>query len=276
MGGVASRSWADAVNRAYDEGVTIVAAAGNNFGDLPTRYTVYPSRFSRVITVTGATANHTPFRHPDPKVLQGNYGPPSVMTKAIAAYAPNIVRARWGTTDTVDLNGSGTSYATPQVAAAAALWLETNAHGLSSDWKRVEAVRHALYETAEKSLPSRDESREFFGQGLLRAARAVKHVSHAQLREQPRDDVSFPFFRILLGLDERNGRDKMYEVEATNLALTLPDWASYVDSTPPRVSHDMAREAVQCIGRHPKASKILRARVASKFGPLPATPCPAR
>src|SRR5205807_1385581 len=35
MGGVASRAWADAVNFAYDNGVTIVAAAGNNYGGFP-------------------------------------------------------------------------------------------------------------------------------------------------------------------------------------------------------------------------------------------------
>jgi subtilisin family serine protease len=31
MGGVASRAWADAVNKCYEAGVVLVAAAGNNF-----------------------------------------------------------------------------------------------------------------------------------------------------------------------------------------------------------------------------------------------------
>jgi subtilisin family serine protease len=35
MGGVPSKLWADAVNAAYDAGITIVTAAGNNFNGLP-------------------------------------------------------------------------------------------------------------------------------------------------------------------------------------------------------------------------------------------------
>lgn len=267
MGGVASRSWADAVNRAYDEGVTIVAAAGNNFNDLPTRYTVYPSRFSRVITATGATAKHTPFRHQDPKVMQGNYGPPSVMNKAIAAYTPNIARARWGTPDTIDLNGSGTSYATPQVAAAAALWLQANASLFSADWKRVEAVRLALFETAEKTLPDAPTSREYFGWGLLRADGALGHRPSAlKLEERPRDDVSFPLFRILLGLDERNGKDKMYEVEATNIALLTSGLARYIDDRPiDAMGPDEFRRAASGIANDPRASQSLKTLIRTRL-----------
>ena len=36
MGGLPSRAWADAVNALYEQGVFIVTAAGNNFGNLPT------------------------------------------------------------------------------------------------------------------------------------------------------------------------------------------------------------------------------------------------
>jgi hypothetical protein len=93
MGGLASEAWADAVNDAYDQGVCVVAAAGNNVAKLPTRFTVYPSRFGRVITVTGVTAAQEPYTTGNPFVMQGNYGPPSVMTKAIAAYTPNMMHA---------------------------------------------------------------------------------------------------------------------------------------------------------------------------------------
>jgi hypothetical protein len=37
MGGLASQAWAEAVNALYELGVFIVTAAGNNFGNLPTR-----------------------------------------------------------------------------------------------------------------------------------------------------------------------------------------------------------------------------------------------
>jgi hypothetical protein len=37
MGGLASQTWAEAVNALYEQGVFIVRGAGNNFGNLPTR-----------------------------------------------------------------------------------------------------------------------------------------------------------------------------------------------------------------------------------------------
>ena len=65
MGGVASRAWADAVNKAYEAGVCIVAAAGNNFSagvvGVPTRFIVYPARFRRVIAACGVMANRAPY-----------------------------------------------------------------------------------------------------------------------------------------------------------------------------------------------------------------------
>jgi subtilisin family serine protease len=45
LGGFASQVWAEAINALYDSGVFIVTAAGNNFGNLPTRNIVFPARF---------------------------------------------------------------------------------------------------------------------------------------------------------------------------------------------------------------------------------------
>src|SRR5208337_441589 len=59
MGGLPARSWAAAVNRAYESGVAIFAAAGNRFGPSPPRSTVYPARFNRVVAVCGVTADGT-------------------------------------------------------------------------------------------------------------------------------------------------------------------------------------------------------------------------
>lgn len=47
MGGLASSAWADAINALYDAGVFVLTAAGNNFGNLPTRNIVYPACFNR-------------------------------------------------------------------------------------------------------------------------------------------------------------------------------------------------------------------------------------
>ncbi|HJZ54087.1 MAG TPA: S8/S53 family peptidase, partial [Gemmataceae bacterium] len=64
MGGVPARSWAAAVNRAYEAGVAIFAAAGNRFGPSPPRSIVYPARFNRVVAVCGVTADGTPYYKP--------------------------------------------------------------------------------------------------------------------------------------------------------------------------------------------------------------------
>src|SRR5262249_45048107 len=61
MGGVASQAWAEAVNALYEQGVLIVAAAGNNFGNLPTRNVVFPARFDRAVAACGVMADHEPY-----------------------------------------------------------------------------------------------------------------------------------------------------------------------------------------------------------------------
>ena len=61
MGGVPSEAWAEAVDRAYEAGVVICAAAGNHVGFTPPHVVVYPARYSRVIAVCGVMANHKPY-----------------------------------------------------------------------------------------------------------------------------------------------------------------------------------------------------------------------
>src|SRR5205823_1306874 len=46
MGGVPARAWAAAVNRAYEAGAAIFAAAGNRIGPSPPLSIVYPARFN--------------------------------------------------------------------------------------------------------------------------------------------------------------------------------------------------------------------------------------
>jgi hypothetical protein len=271
MGGVASRAWAHAVNESYENGIFIAAAAGNNFGDFPTRYTVYPSRFHRVVTVTGATSKYTPYRkdrNPGAKGMQGNYGPPSVMVKAIAAYTPNVPWAKWKTENKFDQNGAGTSCATPQVAAAALLWMQTNGSSYQG-WQRVEAGRWALFLSADKSRP---ESQTYFGNGLLRAADALEtNPDKSHFRKQPEDEVVFPFWRILLGLDEPNeGEERMYEVEALNIAMRSSDLAGYTDDfpNPQKVTETDRITAAKKIYADKRASKALKSYLEKKVSGL--------
>jgi subtilisin family serine protease len=64
MGGVPSQVWTDVVNAAYEAGVTLVTAAGNNFGPFKLRvprFIVYPARFGRVLAACGVMSDGSPY-----------------------------------------------------------------------------------------------------------------------------------------------------------------------------------------------------------------------
>ena len=105
--------------------------------------------------------------------MAGNYGRQSKTRTAIAAYTPNVPWARFGEPAVVDFDGNGTSSATPQVAAAAALWIEKHRAQFDSyaeGWMRVEAVRKALFDSAAKGAAVDAEE---LGYGMLRVADAL-------------------------------------------------------------------------------------------------------
>ena len=102
----------------------------------------------------------------------------------IAAYAPNVpwisLRKEGKTqyiADGVDLDGAGTSASTPQVAAAAALWLQKHRTelvraGCWSDWRKAEAVYHALLKSADRGTAMKPD--KYLGAGMLKADRALQ------------------------------------------------------------------------------------------------------
>ncbi len=195
MGGAPSRKMAEVINKAYEAGIVVVTAAGNNFntlGDiLVPEEVVYPSRFERVITACGATYNHKPYdfkaqknkSFSDGERMQGNSGPPEVMKYALAAYTPNVPWASvlsnaknkissWG----ISRRGGGTSSATPQIAAAAALYIvkyrsELEKYSGKDRWKKAEAVRQALFRSAISSKYTK--STKYYGNGILQAKDAL-------------------------------------------------------------------------------------------------------
>ncbi|MDX2249503.1 MAG: S8 family serine peptidase [Bacteroidia bacterium] len=195
MGGKPSLKMARAVNEAYEAGIVMVTAAGNNWfkgiKSLLPKCVLFPAAFPRVIAATGAMYNQRPYdkefmvksredtdmsRH-----MQGSWGPPSRMTKALAAYSPNILWADNSFLQPFVRNGAGTSCATPQVAASAALWIayhkeELKAKGYynpGQQWKKVEAVRYALYRSAAKESAFPDW-KKYYGNGIVRAFDALK------------------------------------------------------------------------------------------------------
>jgi hypothetical protein len=280
MGGVASAAWADVVNEVYDAGVVFVAAAGNNisagpFG-IPTRHIVYPARFRRVLAACGVMANGKPYYGLSRGTMQGNWGPDSKMSTALAAYTPNMPWAEIGAADIVDMDGAGTSSATPQVAAAAALYLQHHAEALfdaaryPSAWMRVEAVRHALLAHAKPVASSLD--RKKLGRGLLRAADALDAapIAAGRLAHTSRDRASFAFLRVLTGFGVSSSPiDRLLELEATQLAQRPTAWNRPSPfeiegfdpdavGEPPSPTH--IRQYLEAIIDHPEASPQLRQR----------------
>ncbi|MCC6410711.1 MAG: S8 family serine peptidase [Saprospiraceae bacterium] len=228
MAGWPSRAMADAVNKAYENGIVIVSAASNCFergiGKLLPSTMLYPARFDRTIGVVGAMVNHKPYlvefgkrnRAEGGEYMQMCYGPKEAMVTAIAGYSPNI---SWfnKNRDTAQegrffvRTGGGTSSATPQVAAAAALYIEHNKavfDALPADerWKIVEVVKKALFDSAAKDK----QYKKYFGNGILRAMNALdeKYSAKVLLKtiDKPAPEAKTQgFFKNLFGLYKRRG-----------------------------------------------------------------------
>lgn len=272
MGGLPTKLWREMVDLAYESGVCLVSAAGNNFNGLPTRKLVYPARYGRVIAVCGVMADGRPYAHlKGLKTMEGNYGPDSKMKHAMAAYTPNIPWAVFGCDDAVRLNGGGTSSATPQIAAAAALWIEKNKHELPRDWRRVEAVRHALFTTAYKggNDKERKEIAKKLGQGILRAADALAVRPTLNLPKTKSDNDSWALFRVLtgLGIAEMPPREQMFNVELQQLWLVsdqLQDLIPDPDAAE-RIDDATLKQVFDAVLEDGRASLALRRHVAARY-----------
>lgn len=219
-GGVPALIWADAVNSAYDRGTAMFAACGDFFEfvlfEFPPPTAMFPAAFRRVLGVTGVTAKQRSyakndflhfFANPLAWAARGSYGadlqryglfglevdPPDesqilrngyLRPHPLAAYSPNVpwavASADGGPTNLIDLDGSGTSASTPQVAGAAALWLQMNYEQIEkagawtngpNAWKKAEAVYCALLLSAKRADDGKPDP--YLGAGILKARRAL-------------------------------------------------------------------------------------------------------
>ncbi len=239
MGGLSSRALVDAVNLAYDAGMVLVAAGGNNFAGTPMpRTIVFPARYRRVLAACGVMADGRAYADLDTGTMQGSHGPPSKMPTAIGAYTPNVPWAQIDCGKVVDMDGAGTSAATRQVAAAVALWLAEHFEAVMQypqPWMRVEAVRRALFETAAKSTPRMNEAKTFatIGQGVLKADAALSFApaDHATLAKLPPAQPSWSWLDMLTGggVSVAPGeppaaeRAAMLRLELTQMAQRVPE-----------------------------------------------------
>ena len=236
MGGVASNALVDAVNLAYESGLVMVTAAGNNFAKLPTpKTTVFPARFRRVLSACGVMADGRPYTGLDFSTMQGNHGPAEKMSTSLGAFTPNTPWAKLGCAHIVDMDGAGTSSATPQIAAAAALWLAEHWATVSQypqPWMRVEAVRQALFATAAKTTAQMNAQRVFetIGQGVLRAEDALNILpaQAAQLAKLPPAKASWSWINVLFGQGGVSLAQRMPPAQRDMLALELTQMAQRV------------------------------------------------
>ena len=263
MGGLPSEAWREVVDRAYLAGICIVTAAGNNFAGLPTRHVVYPAHYGRVIAACGVMADGRPYVHLQHGEMEGNFGPRKSMDHALAAYTPNIPWAVFGCPTIVRRNGAGTSAATPQVAAAAALWLERYKSELPRDWRRVEAVRKALFTSAEK------DDLDELGNGVLRAAAALDVRPDLTLQQTTSDADAFAFLRVItgLGIAEASPRERMFNLELAQRWLLNPELQEIVPNPDDTGQLDgpTLERFMQAIIEDGGASAALRKHVATRY-----------
>jgi subtilisin family serine protease len=171
----------DAIDYAYNKGVLIVAAAGNQAQ--AGNPTIYPAAYDHVLAVGSVTANQQ-------RADYSSYGPYVDLAAPGGSGSGTGLGARiWSTYPRNISNGNsvtgykdvaGTSQAAPHVSGVAALVLALNP-GLGPD--QVAAI---LQESAtDLGAPGRDEH---FGAGLLNAAGAVNRtvgVMAAASNERP-------------------------------------------------------------------------------------------
>ena len=263
MGGLPTAAWAEAVDKAYEAGVCICAAAGNHVGAMPPRVMVYPARYSRVIAVCGVMADGRPYTGLKGRTLEGSFGPDSAMKGALATYTPNIPWARFGCDDAIRRNGEGTSSATPQVAAAVALWFEKYKRDLPRDWQRVEAVRNALFSSARKQDPAH------FGNGILQAFAALGVRPVLGLKKSPKSENSLAFLRLVTGLGVADSppRERMFDQEIAQRWTVNPRLQEIVPDpgTEPPLEGEKLRAFMEAVIEDPGASRALRRHVVTRY-----------
>jgi subtilisin family serine protease len=301
-GGLPSGMLADAVNEAYDNGTAIFAAAGD-FVQIPflrlssPQHVVYPAAFDRVVAVTGITASGRSYsRKPgtwsllrlsrwSEWMLRGSYGPHGAMEEALSAWTPNVPFACYSDdypSNRVRLNGCGTSVATPQVAAAAALWLELHRHdpALESKWRsweKAEAVYRALFASADRAAGEGDDAPVYFGRGALKARKALDVGVPADLAPRPRANVGFGWVKVWTELLPGVRRAARTEDEArlqAHLEMIRTETAQLVSGSAAlqRRMQELGLEAqakadadpagvralMSMVSRHPNCSRFLR------------------
>ena len=266
MGGAPTKIWAEAVNAAFDAGIVLVTASGNNFNGWPTQHVVYPGRFGRVIAACGVTHDLKPYHSTKAAEMEGCYGPERHMMKALSAFTPNTPWAS-GNKSTIKFSGAGTSSATPQIAAAAAIYYRKYHAELDrlQPWQRVEAIRNALYRSASKKANPIGSFKNCFGNGIIKAMDALSIPVQISNQKTPEDTV--PWFPVLttifkaMPVKTPNIKITMFNTELAQLVFYYPDLASIIENEEKsfdRVNKKQWKKFTDAVIEHPATSVALK------------------
>ncbi len=159
------------INRAYEKGIVVVAAAGNNANSLKTSplYPACSDAGSKVQKVLGVSAIDEAHR----LATFSNYGSncvditaPGVNMGSLLRYAPSE-----GLNVAYSDGWNGTSFSTPLVSGAAAL-----IKAVQPEWKAPQ-IYEALLKNTHKTPPKDENSyKNMFGAGLLQVDKAVMYA----------------------------------------------------------------------------------------------------
>ncbi len=150
------RSVGRSVDKAYEEGVIVVAAAGNVTSEV-----TYPGRYARTICAGGVTKRARPWTGGSRGLRVDLCAPADGIYRANSWLDGNTLKYGYGD------DGSGTSYATVHVAGAATLWRAFHGNNLNrytQAWQIVEAFRLVARQTAQRPADWNDQ---LFGTGIL-------------------------------------------------------------------------------------------------------------
>ena len=297
MSGWPTKKMARAINRAYENGIVVVCAGSNSWvkqagftSHLPDTL-LYPARYERTIAAVGATYTHVPYvyalhnrqvRAEGGKYMQMSYGPESAMKTAIAGYTPNVP---WFShmndrsfPHYYTLNGGGTSSATPQVAAAAALYIQKYRTELDQiagkdKWKIVEIVKAALFRSAKLD----PQYRKYYGNGILKAkdALAISPASVVQhIKLSPEASANRSFVGNLISMYFRAGNKQvqedlkeMMEMELVQLCHRIPALHQLLLKEQDDVITDQEKaEVLEVLRSSDLASDFLKANLAGNSG----------
>ena len=159
MGSVGTRSWDKLAEWTYNQGVLWACAAGNEV-----RFVVRPAAYPGTIAIAAVDYKKEPWS-----------GSSRGKMIDIAAPGHNIYVPTFTDGKPDYSYGSGTSYATPHIAAAAALWLNHHREEIeekyTEKWQKAEAFRILVQQTSDK--PAGWETHKY-GDGILDALALLK------------------------------------------------------------------------------------------------------